>query len=133
MQIDDELFEKLMTEAMDLLPEKYVSNLDNVAIVFEGDPSSQQRTEMELRHYQTLFGLYQGVPLIKRGLGYNLMPPDKITLFKNPLVHASRSIDDLKDNIRHTLWHEIGHHFGLQHDRIHELDDLRKRKDSSSD
>lgn len=126
MQISDQEFEQIIADAMDALPKKYTSNLNNVAIVYEDDPSPEQRQELALRGNQTLFGLYQGIPLIQRGMGYNMVLPDKITLFKNPLLMASADLAAFKDNVRHTLWHEIAHHFGLNHDRIHELDERRQ-------
>jgi predicted Zn-dependent protease with MMP-like domain len=128
MNISDKEFEQIIADAIDSLPEKYTSRMDNVAIVYEDDPSPEQRTELALRCNQTLFGLYQGIPLTRRGIGYNMVLPDKITIFKNPLLAASRDHAHLQDNVRHTLWHELAHHFGLGHDRIHELD--RKRKNN---
>lgn len=123
MDISDEHFAALIAEAMDELPEKYTSALDNVAVVYEDEPSEEQRIEMKLRHNETLFGLYQGIPQTGRGMDYNLVLPDKITIFKHPMLRASRDMTTLKANIKHTLWHEIAHHFGLDHDRIHELED----------
>lgn len=126
MQITDQEFEAIIAEAIDTLPERYTKNMNNVAIVFADDPTPEQRQELKLRGDQTLFGLYQGIPLIRRDAGYNLVLPDKITLFKNPLVMASLHIDDLRDKVRHTLWHEVAHHFGLDHLRIDELDARRR-------
>ncbi len=126
MDISDEHFSAIIAEAMDELPEKYIRALDNVAVVYADDPSSEQRELMKLRNNQTLFGLYQGIPQTSRGMGYNLVLPDKITIFKHPLMYASRDTYDLKANVKHTLWHEIAHHFGLDHERIHELEDNHK-------
>lgn len=126
MNISDEQFAAIIAQAMDELPEKYISALDNVAVVYEDEPTPQQRVQMKLRNHETLFGLYQGVPQPSRGAGYNLVLPDKITIFKLPLMHASRDTAELKAHVKHTLWHEIAHHFGLGHDRIHELEDNHK-------
>lgn len=126
MHITDQDFEAIIAEAIDTLPERYTKNMNNVAIVFADDPTPEQRYELKLRGDQTLFGLYQGIPLIRRDAGYNLVLPDKITIFKNPLVMASRHLEDLKDKVRHTLWHEVAHHFGLDHLRIDELDSRRR-------
>lgn len=120
-EVSDEEFEKLMSEALDALPEKYVAGLNNVLITYEDEPSSQQREELKLHCHETLFGLYQGVPRTQRGSGYNMVLPDKITLFKLPILRASRTMTDLKKQIHNTLWHEIAHHYGLDHDRIHAL------------
>lgn len=125
MQINDDDFAKLIADAMDELPHKYLANMDNVAIVYEDDPSPAQRKELALRCNESLYGLYQGIPLTKRGSGYNLVLPDKITIFKNPLISSSGDMATLKAKIKHTLWHEIAHHYGLGHDRIHELERRR--------
>ncbi|HTE21493.1 MAG TPA: metallopeptidase family protein [Candidatus Limnocylindria bacterium] len=122
LSVDDELFEKLIGEAMDELPEKYVKGLDNVLVTYEDEPTAEQRVELKLHCNQTLFGLYQGVPRTQRGNGYNMVLPDKITIFKNPIVHTSSDIKALKKQIKHTIWHEIAHHYGLDHDRIHSLE-----------
>lgn len=122
MQVSDEEFEKIIGQAMDSLPEKYVRGLDNVLVTYEDEPTPEQREELKLHCNQTLFGLYQGVPRPQRGIGYNMVLPDKITLFKNSILHVSPDITALREQVRHTLWHEIAHHYGLDHDRIHSLD-----------
>jgi predicted Zn-dependent protease with MMP-like domain len=127
MDLSDEQFAQIIAQAMDELPDKYIRALDNVAVVYQDNPSPEQRQQMKLRQNQTLFGLYQGIPQTSRGAGYNLVLPDKITIFKNPLVTASRDMQELKDHVKHTLWHEIAHHYGLDHDRIHELEDKHRR------
>ena len=88
------------------------------------DTSGQLLTRvLHLRHDQTLFGLYEGVPLSARQ-GEVRVLPDKITLFKNPLCASVNTMAELREQIRHTLWHEIAHYYGLDHARIHELDGL---------
>jgi predicted Zn-dependent protease with MMP-like domain len=122
LSVSDETFEKLIGEAMDSLPEKYVAGLDNVLVTYEDEPTPEQREELKLHCNQTLFGLYQGIPRTKRGIGYNMVLPDKITIFKHPMLQAVETLQQLKEQIRHTLWHEIAHHYGLDHDRIHALE-----------
>ncbi len=118
----DEAFEELVGKALDSLPEKYTSKLDNVAIVIADKPTEEQRAKLKLRCDQTLFGLYEGIPKTARGNNYSMVLPDKITIFKLPMVHATRDEASLYEQVRHTLWHEIAHHFGLQHKQIHKLD-----------
>lgn len=122
LEVNDEQFEQLINESMDELPDAYISRLENVVITFEDEPSPAQRTELRLRCHQTLYGLYQGIPRTERGNNYNLVIPDKITLFKLPMLQTSHDMASLKAQVKNTLWHEIGHHYGLQHDRIHELE-----------
>lgn len=126
MHISDQEFSNMIDEALASLPVKYTHAMDNVVIVYEDEPTEEQREKMHLRDSQTLFGLYEGIPMPQRGAGYNLVLPDKITIFKNPIVQNSQDIIDLKKQIRHTLWHEIAHHFGLDHDQIHKLDGTNK-------
>ena len=121
----DDIFSGMMGRALDELPEKYTSKLDNVHITYEDEPSPEQRKKLKLACNQSLFGLYEGIPLTKRGNGFSGQLPDKITLFKLPLFYSSHGEEELKAHIKHTLWHEIAHYFGLDHDRIHELEDKR--------
>jgi len=120
--ISDENFSSLISKALEELPERYVQGLDNVVITYEDEPNEQQRRELHLRGDQSLFGLYQGIPLPKRGAGYNLVLPDKITVFKLPILWATHDERSLYKQIKHTLWHEIAHFYGLDHDRIHEIE-----------
>lgn len=126
MHISDEEFEKLIAESMDELPAHYAENMQNVVITYEDEPTPEQRQKLKLRCRETLFGLYEGIPLPARGAGYNLVLPDKITIFKNPMLQAAHSPEHLKAEVKHTLWHELAHHFGLDHERIHGLEDKRK-------
>lgn len=122
MDISDEEFSALISEAMDELPQDYIKRLDNVAVVYEDEPTPEQREKLSLRCDQTLLGLYEGIPLTRRGSGYSLVLPDKITLFKLPILHSVHTAEGLKNQIKHTLWHEIAHYYGLDHDRIHEIE-----------
>ena len=123
--ISDDEFSRLAGEALDSLPGKFLQYVRNIAIVYADEPTPEQRLKSRLRPDQTLLGLYEGIPQIDRGAGYNMVLPDKITIFKLPLFYASHDEVSLRENIRHTLWHEIAHHFGLDHDRIHELEDRK--------
>lgn len=126
MDISDKQFNDLISEALDSLPQEHVKNLKNVAIVYEDEPSPDQRTKLKLHCNETLLGLYEGPPAMMRPAldspfgGPIATLPSKITLFKFPLINNSAgSMDKLKENIRHTLWHEIAHFYGLDHEQIH--------------
>lgn len=118
----DELFEELVNQGIERIPKTFQENLNNVAIVIADEPTIEQRKKLKLRCDQTLFGLYEGIPLTKRGAGYNLVVPDKITIFKNPIALSSRDEADLRNKVRNTVWHEIAHYYGLNHDQIHKLE-----------
>lgn len=116
IHVSDEDFEKFVADAMDAIPEKYYVKIKNVVFVAEDNPTAQQRQKLQLRCDQTLFGLYEGVPLNKRGSNYSLVLPDKITIFKQPMLMSCDSIPQLKAQIHKTVWHEVAHYFGLSHD-----------------
>lgn len=113
--LSDEAFDALITRAMDELPQEYIKGLDNVVIVMADDPTPEQHTKMKLDDHHLLLGLYEGVPLTQRGSGWTGMLPDKITLFKNPLLMVSRTPGELFAQIKRTLWHEMAHFYGLSH------------------
>lgn len=121
ISVSDEEFQQLINEALDSLPQDRMAHVQNVAFLFEDEPTEEQRMKLALRHDQTLLGLYEGVPLAKRQ-GMQTMLPDKITLFKLPLCASSTTRDELKEQIRHTMWHELAHYFGLDHEEIHALE-----------
>lgn len=121
LSVTQEQFEAIVAEAIDALPEKYARRLENVVFVTADAPTQEQRDKMRLRKYETLFGLYEGIPQIARGANYTMVLPDRITIFKLPLTNASRNLDELKERTRKTVWHEVAHHFGLGHDQIHQL------------
>jgi predicted Zn-dependent protease with MMP-like domain len=112
-------FERLVADALDELPEPFASHLSNVDVVVEDEPSSEQLAP--LRRGSTLFGLYQGIPQTERGGGYSFVMPDKISIFRGPLMRACTSEDELREEVARTVVHEIAHHFGISDDRLHEL------------
>jgi predicted Zn-dependent protease with MMP-like domain len=121
IEMTDEQFEALISEVMDELPKEHMEAVENLAIVYADEPTEFQREELALRGDQTLLGLYEGVPLTRR-FGQTHFPPDKITIFKNPALHHAQSVAELRANVKHTVWHEIAHYFGLDHSRIYELE-----------
>jgi predicted Zn-dependent protease with MMP-like domain len=118
----DEEFEKLMAECLDELPEKYVKGLNNVLITYADEATPEQNAKQHIGHGQVLLGLYEGIPLTKRNAGYQMVIPDRITLFKFPLLRLSPDSADLKQRVKHTLWHEIAHYYGLDHEMIHDIE-----------
>ncbi|HET9174207.1 MAG TPA: metallopeptidase family protein [Candidatus Saccharimonadales bacterium] len=119
--VSDQQFQQLITDALASMPGEHAANIQNVAILWEPEPTQEHREKLQLRDDQTLFGLYEGVPLAQRQ-GTTRVLPDKITIFKGPMERAVDSLPNLLEHIRHTLWHEIGHYYGLDHKRIRELE-----------
>ncbi|MBC7512130.1 metallopeptidase family protein [Candidatus Saccharibacteria bacterium] len=118
MNLSDEQFDVLITRAMDELPQEYIHGLNNVAIVMADEPDEQQKIKLNLRHGHLLLGLYEGIPRTLRSGNEAGLLPDKITLFKYPILAVVNDEATLFEQIKRTLWHEIAHYYGLDHDRI---------------
>lgn len=121
--LSDEQFDDLISRAMDELPQEYIKGLNNVAILMADEPTPEQVSKSKLDSRHLLLGLYEGVPLTQRGSGWSGMLPDKITLFKHAILTVAHSEAELFEQIKRTLWHEIAHYYGLNHNRIRELED----------
>jgi predicted Zn-dependent protease with MMP-like domain len=116
-------FEEIVALALDELPDWVREHMDNVAVMLARWPTSGQLESVGLSRRSTLLGLYEGVPLTRRGRGYHLAPPDRITLFQRPLELHAHSRAHLVALIRDTVTHEVAHHFGISDDRLEELGD----------
>lgn len=124
--VSDEEFDQLISRAIDELPQEYITNLNNVVITYADEPTPEQSKKQGIRSGQLLLGLYEGIPLTRRGAGYNLVIPDKITLFKKSILQMSHDESSFYKQIKHTLWHEIAHFYGLNHVRIKQLEERAK-------
>lgn len=107
-------FEDEAGQALDLIPPEFLDRLKNIAILVEDEPAPDQP--------ETLLGLYEGIPLTERldSWAYGSLP-DRITLFQGPLQRMSRTTQELREQIAITMVHEIGHYFGIDDERLHEL------------
>lgn len=121
IHVSDEEFEEVVRQAIDDIPEKYGKHIKNLAFVVESEPTKEQLLKLKLHHGARLFGLYEGIPLTQRGAGYNLVLPDKITIFKKSIESICDSPEQLEIQVRQTIWHEVAHYYGLDHDRINKL------------
>ena len=106
---------------MALLPPELLSRVHNVDIVIERGPSLRDRRAAGIGPGSTLLGLYHGVPLTHRGENYNLVPPDKISIYQEPIESICADDDEVREQVRRTVLHELGHYFGIEDDRLHEL------------
>lgn len=121
INVSDEEYQQFVADGIDAIPPLYQKYLQNVAFIVEDEPTHEQRIKLNLYPNETLFGLYEGVPLTGRQ-GTAKLLPDKITIFKGPMLAAANSKEELKELVRHTIWHEVAHYYGLDHKRIHELE-----------
>jgi len=111
-ELDEEAFERLVVDELDLLPDDMVDGLDNVVFVTESRPEDGSLD---------LLGLYDGVAMTERGAyGFGELP-DRIVLYREPLLAVSAVLEELKDQIHVTLVHEIAHFYGLDDAQLHEL------------
>ena len=112
LDLDEEAFEALVVDELDLLPDEMVDGLDNIVFVTEARPEDGSLN---------LLGLYDGTALTERDrYGFGELP-DRIVLFREPLLAIAEDLEDLKDQIHVTLVHEIAHYYGIDDEQLHEL------------
>lgn len=110
VEVEPERFEAMVTEALDGLPEELGELMANVAVVVE-----------HARGPRGLLGLYQGIPLTRRTTAYSGVLPDRITIYRHAICAVCASEDEVVEQVRRTVVHEVGHHFGLGDARLREL------------
>ena len=113
-------FERLVFEAFRQIPDGLRSYLENVDVVVDDQPSWDQLAGHQIEEGEILLGLYEGVPLTDRD-EYGMVLPDKITLFQDSIESICSSREEVIEQIRLTVVHEVAHHFGIDDDRLHEL------------
>jgi predicted Zn-dependent protease with MMP-like domain len=120
-------FEELVDEAWDAIPESFRERFENVAVFVQDEPTREQLQHAHVGSGYTLFGLYEGVPLDRRGHGYTMALPDRVTLFEGPILRAARSPQDVWTLVYDTLWHELADHLGMSEDEVREAEERRAR------
>lgn len=110
IRLPDEEFDALVDSALEQLPEELLAAIDNVAIFVEDEGDEPE-----------LFGLYEGIPLTERDDYGGFAMPDRITIYRHPILHACRTKHEVVDEVRITVIHELAHHFGIDDDRLDEL------------
>jgi predicted Zn-dependent protease with MMP-like domain len=121
LRIDYATFEKLVVRALEDLPAWVQTALDNVEVTIAETPTITQRRRLGLYPGQTLLGLYEGVPKTKRSSSYGLVLPDKITLFRRPILAVCRTPREVEERVRAVVIHELAHHFGIDDERLRDL------------
>lgn len=124
--ISAEEFEVLVEQALADIPDELWNKIDNVAVVVEEWPTSNQLRSVGMRGDGTqrglLLGLYEGVPLTARSHHYGLVAPDKITIFRGPILRVCPPDEAaIRAQVRRTVLHEIAHYFGISDERLHQL------------
>jgi predicted Zn-dependent protease with MMP-like domain len=116
-------FRRLVSEALEDLPLEFLEKMNNVEVVVEGSPTIEQdaATGEAEEEDGLLLGLYEGTPLIDRSTQYAALP-DRIILFQDNIEAVCESEEEIREEVRKTVLHEIAHHFGIEEERLHELD-----------
>ncbi|MBN1178707.1 MAG: metallopeptidase family protein [Anaerolineae bacterium] len=119
--MEHDFFEQFVFEAWDALPEAFRERLDNVEVVVEEWPDAETLRLAGVRHRAQLLGFYHGVPLTERTHYYGSVLPDKISIYRQPIMMRCRDWEEVRRMIDRVLKHELGHHFGLTDDRLREI------------
>jgi predicted Zn-dependent protease with MMP-like domain len=116
-------FERLVAEAVTLIPRRFRREMKNLALVVEDEPSGELLDEMDIEAPDSLYGLYQGTPLPERSWAFGNALPDRITIFQRPIEEDCEDEDEIRAVIGETLIHEVGHYFGMSEEEIEEIEE----------
>ncbi len=122
MKLTQNEFEELVLLALKRLPKFFKKKMKNVDVVVEDRASRDLLSEMGIRSPSELLGLYQGIPLDRRGFYYGNVLPDKITLFQIPIELMCQTKEEVEEKVKEVVIHEVGHYFGLSDKRLRELE-----------
>src|SRR5215216_486411 len=125
-----ERFQRLVVEAIALIPKRFRREMKNLALVVEDEPAPDLLAEMEIEDGDSLFGLYHGTPLPERTWAFGNNLPDRISIYQKPTEEACDDDDEIRDCIAETIIHEFGHYFGLSEDEIEEIEEKFWRGES---
>ena len=123
MKLTRREFEELVVQALKRLPKFFKKKMKNVDVVVEDRAPQNLLSEMGLRSSYDLLGLYQGVPLDRRGFYYGNVLPDKITLYQIPIESMCQTREEVEEKVKEVVIHEVGHYFGLDDERLRELEE----------
>jgi len=124
-------FQRLVVEAVALIPKRFRREMKNLALVVEDEPAADLLVEMEIEPPDSLYGLYQGTPLPERHWAHGNTLPDRITIYQRPIEEdCENDEDDIRAVIGETLIHEVGHYFGMSEEEIEEIEERYWRGDT---
>ena len=126
-------FERLVREAVGLIPRRFREEMRNLALVIETEPAPELLAEMDIEPPDSLYGLYQGTPLTERTWDFGNNLPDRITLYQLPIEEDCEDEDDIREVIGETLIHEVGHYFGLSEEEIEAIEERYWRGEEMED
>ena len=116
-------FERLVERALQKLPRRFRARLQNIAVVVEDWADDRTLEEMGIEPPDTLYGLYRGTDLTRRDTSYGNVLPDVIAIYQGPIQEDCETVEEMEELVRDTVVHEVGHFFGLDDDRLAELED----------
>lgn len=119
--MNTEEFEALVVEAIEGIPEMYRDSLDNVEVVVEEFPDKWTMDSAGIASPYNLLGFYHGIPRTHRTQNYNLVAPDKISIYRKPIMAQCRNDEEVRAMVHRVVRHEIAHYFGIDDDRLVEI------------
>lgn len=119
--MDRNHFEELVEQALASLPPEFADRLDNVSVVVDDLASPEQIQKVNIRNPHELLGLYEGIPLTRRPNAYAGALPDTISIFRIPIEEICRNDDEIREQVRNTVMHELGHYFGMSERELRDI------------
>lgn len=120
-----EEFQRLVSDAYDLIPDEFRRRMENIVVTVEPEPSADQLTRGGVPHGATLLGLYEGRPLTVRSVFDSFAMPDRITIFRGPHERLAHSREELAKLVQDTIWHEVAHYFGMDESQVRSAERAR--------
>ena len=133
MNLTREQFTRLVEEALTEIPKRFRDEMRNVAVVVEDEPSPHVLEDLEVEEGDSLYGLYQGIPLPERSWSHGNTLPDRISIYQRPIEEDCEDREDMIVCIAETVIHEFGHYFGLSEEEIEEIEDKYWRGEDLDD
>jgi len=120
--VDKKEFEELVTSAIHELPEYFRQKMENITIHIEDFPDKNTLKSLGYSSPYSILGLYQGIPTTRRGIHYRNVMPDRIFIYRKPILRKNNNRQAIKDDIKRVVLHEIGHYFGLSEHELRSIE-----------